>query len=111
MHLNKAILIGRVGERGPRLTYDERSTPTCGFTLEVDEVSQSGKVFTLYVAVEVTGKFAEAAAEHLEPGQQVLVDGKLKYKKFTDKASQLTSKLIVSTWQVTPAPVTVAPSA
>jgi single-stranded DNA-binding protein len=105
MDCNKVILIGRVGERGPKLTYDDRATPTCSFTLEVDEVSPTGKVFTSYIPVEVVGKYVEAAAERLEPGQEVMIDGKLKYKKVTDKRGQVTSKLIVSTWGVTAAPV------
>jgi hypothetical protein len=66
MHLNKVVIIGRVGARGVKLTYDERSTPTCAFTLEVDEVGPAGKVYTSYLPVEIVGKYAEAAAERLE---------------------------------------------
>jgi single-stranded DNA-binding protein len=112
MHLNKVVLVGRVGERGVTLTYDERSTPTCSFTLEIDEVSQVGKVYTSYLPVEIVGKYAEAAADALDPGDEVLVDGKLKYKKITDKSGQASSKLLISTWQVTkaPTPVLTAPA-
>jgi single-stranded DNA-binding protein len=105
MDCNKVILIGRVGERGPKLTYDERATPPCSFTLEVDEVSPTGKVFMSYIPVEIIGKYTAAVAERLEAGQEVLVDGQLKYKKVTSQGGQTTSKLIVSTWTVTAAPV------
>jgi single-strand DNA-binding protein len=105
VNLKKVILIGRVGERGPKLTYSEQAVPTCTFTLELDEVNPTGKVYTSYLPVVVIGKYAEAVAERLEAGQEVLVDGKLNYKKMTDKSGQVTSKLIVSTWGVTAAPV------
>jgi hypothetical protein len=36
MHRNKALLIGRVGERGVKVTYSERAIPTCSFILEIE---------------------------------------------------------------------------
>jgi single-stranded DNA-binding protein len=75
MHLNKVMLIGRVGECGPKLTYSEQTVPTGTFTLKLDEVSPTGKVYTSYLPVAVIGKYAEAAADRLEAGQEVLVDG------------------------------------
>jgi single-stranded DNA-binding protein len=106
VHLNKVLLMGRICARGVRVTYDERAIPTCAFTLEVDELGKD-RVFTSYLPVEVVGKYAEAAAEALEPGDEVLVEGKLKYKNFPDAKGQKTSKLLVSTWQVTKAPAPV----
>jgi hypothetical protein len=46
MHLNKCVLIGRVGEGGLKLTYDDRATPTCAFTLEVDELGRRVEMFS-----------------------------------------------------------------
>jgi single-stranded DNA-binding protein len=85
MHLNKVIVIGRVGTRGLKLTRDEHATPTCAFTLEIDESGRGDKVYTQWILVEIISKFVEDVAEHLEPGDEVIIDGKLKYRATVDK--------------------------
>jgi single-stranded DNA-binding protein len=104
VHLNKVVLIGRIGKRGVKVTYSDQAVPTCSLTLEVDEVSQGGKVFTTCLPVESVGKYAEDMAHGLEPGDEVLVDAKLKYRRMTDKKTGgRTSQLRVSGWTVTKA--------
>jgi single-stranded DNA-binding protein len=50
--------------------------------------------------VEIWGQ-AERAVELLEPGDEVMLSGKLKYKSVLDsKTQQKTSKLIVSSWGI-----------
>ena len=96
--------VHEVGERGVRLTYDERAIPTCAFTLEVDEPGKEGQIYTAYLPIEIVGKDAEAAAARLEPGDDVMLDGRLKDKSHVDATTgQKTSKLIVSSRTVTPA--------
>ena len=74
--------------------------PTCRFTLEVDEIAKGGEVFILYLPVELWGQ-AETAAETLEPGDEVMMTGKLKYKSVVDAKTQAkVSKLIVSSWGI-----------
>jgi hypothetical protein len=67
--------------------------------LEVDEISKTGDVFTLYLPVELWGH-AEDAAETLEAGDEVLITGaKLKYKSVVDAKTQIkVSKLVISSW-------------
>ncbi len=78
----------------------------------MDELGNAGKVFRVYVPIDITGKFAEEVAEQLEPGDEVLVDGKPKFTSVIDaKTSQKSSKLIVSSWTVTRAPVAAAAQA
>jgi single-stranded DNA-binding protein len=100
MHLNSVQLIGRIGKKRPEWGYTASGAATCHFTLEVDEPSKSGEVFTLYLPVEIWGQ-AERAVELLEPGDEVMLSGKLKYKSVLDsKTQQKSSKLIVSSWGI-----------
>jgi single-stranded DNA-binding protein len=102
VHFNTGVVIGRIGERGVTVTYSDQTVPTCSLTLELDEVSQGGKVFTTCLPVEIVGKYAEDVAQSLEPGDEVLVDAKLKYRRMIDKKTgERTSKLSVSGWTVT----------
>jgi hypothetical protein len=43
MHLNRAVVIGRVTSAGPKLRYDEKSNPTCSFWIDCEEVGKDGK--------------------------------------------------------------------
>jgi single-stranded DNA-binding protein len=97
VHLNSVQLIGRVGKTGPKVQYASNGHPTCMFTLEVDEPGKGGEVFTLYLPIEIWGQ-AETAAETLEPGDEVMLSCRLKYKSTVDsKTQQKVSKLILST--------------
>jgi single-stranded DNA-binding protein len=99
VHVHKVVVIGRIGERGVKVTYSEQAIPTCSFVLEVDEVSQSGKIFTTCLPVEIVGRYAEDVAHNLEPGDEVLVDATLKYRRLIDnKTGENASKWVVSGW-------------
>jgi single-stranded DNA-binding protein len=80
VHLNKCVLVGRVTSAGPKLTYAENGTPTCSFWLEVSEPGKDGKLHTAYLPCEIVGKQAEDVAADLSPGDELLIDGKLKYR-------------------------------
>jgi single-stranded DNA-binding protein len=100
MHLNSVQLIGHVSKNGPKVNYASNGNPTCTFTLEVDELGKGGEVFTLYLPVEIWGQ-AEHAAEMLEPGDEVMLSGRLKDKSVVDAKSQVkVSKLIMSSWGI-----------
>jgi hypothetical protein len=73
LHLNRELLLGRLGPRGVRLTDNASATPTCSFVLEVDKIGRDGKVYTSFHSVEITGKHAEPCAEQRLPGDEVLV--------------------------------------
>jgi single-stranded DNA-binding protein len=113
LHANHALIIGRVSKAGPKLTYAASGTPTCSFVVEVDELGKGGEVFTTYLPAEISGKYAEAVAAEVEPGDEVMISGKLKYRSGVDPKTQMKiSKLIISTWgisQRTPAGVSHEP--
>ena len=101
MHVNHCLIIGRVSKNGPKLSYSSSGTPVCSLVVEVEEVGRGGETFTTYLPVEVTGKYAEQTATGIEPGDEIQVSGKLKYKNLIDqKSSQKTSKLIISVWGI-----------
>ena len=94
MHVNHCLTIGRVSKNGPKLSYSSSGTPVCSLVVE--------EVFITYLPAEIAGKYAESVASELEPGDEIQVVGKLKYKSSVDpKTSQKTSKLIISTWGIT----------
>jgi single-stranded DNA-binding protein len=95
MHLNKATVIGRVTLAGPKLRYDERSTPTCSFRLDVEEPGRDGQARHCYIPIEILGKSAESAAESLESGQECLIEGRLQYRKSIGKDGQQKAGLVV----------------
>jgi single-stranded DNA-binding protein len=103
--MNTVMLIGRIGTRGVKLSYSEQAVPICTFWREVDEVGKGGQRYTSYIPVAVTGKCAEDAAAALEPGDEVLVDGRLKYRTTVHpQAKEKAGRLAVSTWMVTKDP-------
>jgi len=63
-------IVARMSKRGPKLTYSSSGTPTCEVLLEVDEVGKGRQVFTCYLPVEISGKFAEMAAAELKAGMK-----------------------------------------
>jgi single-strand DNA-binding protein len=101
MNINKVIICGRVTDAGPNLTYGNKGTPQCAFTLMVEEPGRDGAPFKLFVPVEVFGKQAEAVTEQIDAGDVVLVDGKLKWKSWLDKQGQKQGRLGVMAWGVT----------
>jgi single-stranded DNA-binding protein len=115
MHINHCLIVGRVSKTGPKLSYASTGTPICSFVVEVDERGKESDVFTTYLPVEISGRYAEPTAGELEAGDEVMVSGKLKYKSVVDaKPSQKTSKVIISSWginQRVPAAVPTAASA
>lgn len=100
MHFNSVQLIGRVSPKGPQLRT-ESGTPRCTFVLEVDDVLPNGTIYTTFIPVEITGKFAEQAAGEIAAGDVVQISGKWKYRGVIDpKSGAKVSKPVVSTWGV-----------
>jgi single-stranded DNA-binding protein len=99
--LNHCVLIGKVTDQGPKLTYNDAGQPECRWTLAITEPSAQGKPFTSYIPCSAYGKAAETIAEQLDAGALVCIrDSKLKFRKVKLKGSEEISKLEVSCWQV-----------
>ncbi len=99
--INKVIVIGRVTDAGPKLTYSSEGTPQCSFTLLIEEAGKDGaNVFKLFVPIEVFGTHGEWVVEHVNVGDLVCIDGKLRWKSWIDKKGEKQGKLGVMAWQV-----------
>jgi single-stranded DNA-binding protein len=80
MSLNRVVLVGKVTDTGPKLTYSEAGRPECRLTVQVIEAGRAGQPFSLFVPCFVYGPGAETAAEQVNGGDVVAVDGKLSWK-------------------------------
>jgi single-stranded DNA-binding protein len=100
--VNHVSLLGKVTDAGVKLTYSERGTPECRFTLMLEEPGpEEGKPFRTFIPCHSFGKSAESIAEQLEPGNLVLIpDGKLKMRQWTNQAGAKERRLEVMTWAV-----------
>ena len=87
--LNKVILIGRLGQ-DPKLAHTTSGHPVATFSLATDE-SYKDKDGTKVDRAEwhrvvVWGKQSEFVTTYLTKGRQVLVEGKLQTREWTDKS-------------------------
>jgi primosomal replication protein N len=99
MSLNRVFLSGTISHGGVSLPYSPNAKPLASLTVVVEEPGypDRSQLFKLYVPVLVVGKEAEAAAQDLEPGDTVLIEGKLAFER--GKTKEL-NRLVVSTFSV-----------
>jgi hypothetical protein len=99
VHLNKPLLLGRVGRKGPELRYNATGTPCRALAVETDKAGADGQVDTS--KVDITGRFAEDLSVTLEPGDAILVAGAHHYRPTVDpKTPQKHPTCGLSTWGV-----------
>ena len=88
MSLNKVILIGRLG-RDPECRYMPNGDAVCDFSLATTESwkDQSGqkKERTEWHNITMYRKLAEIAAQYLQKGSLVYLEGKIQSRKYTGK--------------------------
>ena len=88
MSLNKAILIGRLG-RDPETRYMPNGDAVCNFSIATSESwkDQSGqkKERTEWHAITLYRKLAEIAAQYLQKGSLVYLEGRIQSRKYTGK--------------------------
>lgn len=107
---SKTILIGRLG-KDPELRATQNKIPVANFSIATSEVSvQNGVKIekTEWHNIVAWQKNAENAAKFLKKGSLVFVEGKLAYKKYTDKngIERYQTEIIVYTLKfLTPAKV------
>ena len=85
--INKVILVGNLG-RDPEVRYAQSGMAICKLSVAVTERVKDGDAWkdeTEWVRVTVFGKTAENAAQYLQKGRQVYVEGRLKTDKYKDK--------------------------
>lgn len=86
--VNKVILVGNLG-RDAELRYTPGGAPVAGFSLATTEVwnDKGGQrqEKTEWHRISIWGKTAESLQEYLVKGKQVLVEGRIQYRDWTDK--------------------------
>lgn len=87
---NRIILIGNL-TKDPELRYTPQGTPVSNFRIAVnsrykqaDELREE----TLFIDVVVLGKQAESCSQYLNKGRAVLVEGRLKERKWESEGQQ-----------------------
>ena len=88
MSLNKVILIGRLG-RDPECRYLPNGDAVCNFSIATSESwkDQSGqkKERTEWHNITLYRKLAEIAAQYLQKGSLVYLEGRIQSRKYTGK--------------------------
>lgn len=87
---NRIILIGNL-TKDPELRYTPQGTPVSNFRIAVnsrykqaDELREE----TLFIDVVVLGKQAESCSQYLNKGRSVLVEGRLKERRWESEGQQ-----------------------
>jgi single-strand DNA-binding protein len=87
--LNKVLLIGNLG-RDPELKMTTGGQPVCRFSVATTETwrDKAGEKQskTEWHNVVVWGKQAEIAEKYLRKGKQILIEGRIQYREYTDQA-------------------------
>lgn len=100
---NHATFIGHLG-RDPELRYTPQGTPVCDFSIAVNnrkKVDGEWKDEPMWIKVHVWGKQAETAAQFLEKGRSVLVDGRLDVEQWKDRDGKDRWNLVLHANQTT----------
>ena len=82
MNVNKVMLVGRVGSE-PKMR-ESGTTTVCNVTLATNS-GFGDKEKTDWHRVTFFGKTAETVGEYVKKGQELYVEGRIQYSKYTDK--------------------------
>lgn len=87
--LNKVMLIGNLG-KDPELKVTPSGQPVAKFSLATTETWKNPQgekqSKTEWHNIVVWGKQAEIAEKYLRKGKQILVEGRIQYREYTDQA-------------------------
>jgi single-stranded DNA-binding protein len=97
MSLNRAILSGTVSQYGVKISWTESGKPQTSFALAASEPGKDGTSYRTFIPVLIVGAQAEDLAATLEPGDPVLLEGKLTYQSGKTKDA---GRLVVSCFTV-----------
>ena len=100
MSFNRIILVGNLG-RDPELRHTPQGVPVCAFSMATNERrrethSAEPKEVTTWSRVTLWGRQAETAAQYLQKGRSVYVEGRLRVEEYTDKEGKARHSLEVS---------------
>jgi single-strand DNA-binding protein len=97
-NFNKVILVGNL-TRDPQLSYTPSNTPVCQFGMAVNhryrDRDGNNKDEVCFVDLNAYGRQGEVINQYMSKGRQMLVEGRLRYRQWTDKDGNNRSKLDV----------------
>jgi single-strand DNA-binding protein len=95
---NRVILAGNL-TRDPQLSYTPSNTPVCEFGMAMNRKwrGQDGntKEEVCFVDVTAYAKGGEIINQYMSKGKPILVEGRLRYRQWTDKEGKNRSRLDV----------------
>jgi single-strand DNA-binding protein len=88
--INKVILVGRVGQAPETRVLPQRDSKVVRFSVATNERSfnpntKETRDYTEWHRITVWGKLADFAEKYITQGKQLLVEGKLRTRKWQDK--------------------------
>ena len=99
MPLNKAILIGRLGQ-DPELKQTKTGKTVCNFSLATSESYMNNgekQSKTTWHNIIAWGKQAETVGKYLKKGQEVYIEGKIENRSYEkDGTTKYISEIILS---------------
>lgn len=85
MSVNKVILLGYVGN-DPEMSFPEAGSAVAKFSLATSEPrGVDGREVTDWHKIVMTGDKARFAENYIRKGTRLYVEGRLKYRDWTDK--------------------------
>lgn len=98
-NFNKVILLGNL-TRDPELRTTPKGTSVCQFGMAVNRVFRSGEggetqEETTFVDLEAWGRQAEVISKYVTKGNQLFIEGRLKFDSWESKEGEKRSKLKV----------------
>lgn len=98
-NFNRVILAGNL-TRDPDLRYTPNGTAVCSFDLAINSYFKDNKgerkEVATFVPITIWRKQAETTAEFMKKGRPVLIEGRLKQERWTDKEGKNRSRLTVT---------------
>jgi single-strand DNA-binding protein len=98
MNFNKVVLLGNL-TKDPELKYLPNGSPVTNFSIAVNDKYKKGEDWVevaSYFDIAVYGARAETCKDYLSKGRPVLVEGKLKQRRWEDKQGNKRSAVEVS---------------
>ncbi len=97
-NFNRVILAGNL-TRDPQLSYTPSNTPVCEFGMAINrkwrDRDGNSKDEVCFVDMTAYGRQAEVINQYMGKGRPMLVEGRLRYRQWTNKEGQNRSRLDV----------------
>ena len=97
-NLNFVFLKGNLTDK-PELSYTPQGVPVANASIAVNERFFNAKKEKVervgFFNITIWNKLAESCAERLEKGQEVIIEGRLRFEKWLDKEQQSHNKVYI----------------